>query len=85
MVIEGMSWSKESYGVLGIEGHKEHKRTLTQSEWAQKVHVEFGLITCETLPSKALPHTSARLGAKLAYHRRHKGKGRDEQDGTERG
>ncbi len=37
------------------------------------------------LEDKALPHTSARLVAKLAYHRRHKGKGRDEQDGTERG
>jgi hypothetical protein len=48
MVIEGMSWSKESYSVLGIEGHKEHERTLTQSERAQKVLVEFGLITCES-------------------------------------
>jgi hypothetical protein len=38
---------------------------------------------CETLPSKALPHTSAYLGAKLAYHRRHKGRKGNKQDGTE--
>ena len=39
---------------------------------------------CEILPSKALSHTLTRLGDKLAYHRRHKGREENEQDDTER-
>jgi hypothetical protein len=37
----------------------------------------------QTLPSKASPHTSTRLGVGLAYHRRNKGREKNEQDGTE--
>jgi hypothetical protein len=66
MVIEGMSWSKESYSVLGIEGHKEHERTLTQSERAQKVLVEFGLITCESQSCEASASHTDSLGSQLS-------------------
>ena len=72
MVIEGMSWSKESYSVLGIEGHKEHERTLTQSERAQKVLVEFGLITCENLLCEGVLHTRTRWGVNLVRLHRSK-------------
>jgi hypothetical protein len=38
---------KLKHKVLGIAGHTEHERTLSQSERAQKELVEFGLITCD--------------------------------------
>ena len=45
---------------------------------------DYSMGLCETLPSKALSYTLTRLGDKLAYHRRHKGREENGQDDTER-
>jgi hypothetical protein len=63
---------KLKHKVLGIAGHTEHERTLSQSERAQKELVEFGLITCDANLSKATLHKQTRSGVKLVQDRPNK-------------
>jgi hypothetical protein len=63
---------KLKHKVLGIAGHTEHERTLSQSEKAQKELVEIGLITCDANLSKATLHKQTRSGVKLVQDRPNK-------------
>ena len=58
------------------ENTKERIINRVKSEKAQKIVVEFGLITCETIPSKAVLHTRTRQGVKLVHQCR------DQNDGV---
>ena len=64
---------------------EERERTRNQSGSAQKAVEEFGLITCETLPSTAAPQTVTRLGVGLGQSRRNEEERTQKQEGTTRG